>query len=65
MEFPPPPYYPFLLSLALHPFMGLVTFMAGGIHQIRAQKSYLAAHTCWSSLTSADCAPFVAKNKKS
>jgi len=28
--------------------MGLGKFMAGRIHQIRAQKSYLAAHPSWS-----------------
>jgi len=47
---PPPPYYIFPLSLVPHPFMGLGKFMAGRIHQRRAQKSYLAAHPSWSSL---------------
>jgi len=28
--------------------MGLAKFMAGRIHQMRAQKSYLAAHPSWS-----------------
>ena len=33
-------YYTFPLSLSPHPFMGLGKFMAGRIHQMRAQKSY-------------------------
>jgi len=45
---PPPPYYTFPFSLTPHPFMGLGKFMAGRIHQMRAQKSYLAAHPSWS-----------------
>jgi len=45
---PPPPYYTFPLSLTLHPFMGLGKFMASRIHQMRAQKSYLATHPSWS-----------------
>ena len=45
---PPPLYYTFPLSLTPHPFMGLGKFMAGRIHQMRAQKSYLAAHSSWS-----------------
>jgi len=43
---PPPPYYTF--PLTPHPFMGLGKFMAGRIHQLRAQKSYLTAHPSWS-----------------
>jgi len=43
-----PPYYTFPLSLTPHPFMGLGKFMAGHIHQMRAQKRYLAAHPSWS-----------------
>ena len=42
-----PVYYTFPLSLSPHPFMGLGKFMAGRIHQIRAQKSYLAPHPSW------------------
>ena len=42
-----PDYYPYPLRLSLHPFMGLGKFMAGRIHQIRCQKSYLAAHPSW------------------
>ena len=34
-------FYTFPLSLSPHPFMGLGKFMAGRIHQMRAQKSYL------------------------
>ena len=41
---PVPAYYTFPLSLSPHPFMGLAKFMAGGIHQIRAQESYLTTH---------------------
>jgi len=47
---PPPPYYTFPLSLTPHPFMGLGKFIAGRIHLMRGQKSYLAAHPSWSSL---------------
>jgi len=49
LEHPPPPYYSFYFLLAPHPFMGLGKFIAGRIHQMRAQKSYLAAHPSWSS----------------
>ena len=45
---PPPNYYSFPLRLSPHPFMGLGKFMAGRIHQMRAQKSYLVAHPSWS-----------------
>ena len=41
---PLPSYYPYSLRLSPHPFMGLGKFMAGRIHQMRSQKSYLAAH---------------------
>ena len=44
---PVPAYYTFPLSLFPHPFMGLGKFMADRIHQMRAQKSYLAAHPSW------------------
>ena len=40
-------YYPYPLRLSPHPFMGLGKFMAGGIHQMWSQKSYLAAHPSW------------------
>jgi len=49
LEHPPPLYYSFQLSLAAHPFVGLMKFMSGRIHLMRAQKSYLAAHPSWSS----------------
>ena len=45
---PTPTYYTFPLSLTPHPFMGLGRFVAGRIHQMRAQKSYLAAYPSWS-----------------
>ena len=44
---PLPDYYPYPLHLSPHLFMGLGKFMAGRIHQIRSQKSYLAAHPSW------------------
>ena len=47
-EDPTPPYYDYPPSLAPHPFMGLGKFVAGRIHQMRAAKSYLAAHPSWS-----------------
>ena len=40
-------YYPYPLRLSPHPFMGLGKLMAGRIHQMRSQKSYLAAHPSW------------------
>jgi len=46
---PPSPYYTFPLSLTPYPFMGLGKCMAGRIHQMRAQKSYLPAYPSWSS----------------
>jgi len=45
-----PLYYTFPLSLTPHPFMGFGKFIASHIHQMRAQKSYLAAHYLWSRL---------------
>jgi len=47
-EDPTPPYYQYPPSLKPHPFMGLGKFVAGRIHQMRAAKSYLAAHPSWS-----------------
>jgi len=44
---PTPPYYEYPPSLSPHPFMGLGKFVAGRIHQMRAAKSYLAAHPSW------------------
>ena len=48
---PVPANYTFPLSLSPHPFMGLGKFMAGRIHQMRAQKSFLAAHPSWFDLS--------------
>ena len=45
LSHPPPPYNSFHLAPAPHPFMGLGKFVAGRIHQLWAQKSYLAAHS--------------------
>ena len=44
---PLPDYYPYPLQLLPHPFTGLGKFMVGRIHQMRSQKSYLAAHPFW------------------
>ena len=44
---PLPDYYPYPLRLSTHPFMGLGKFMPGRIHQMRSQKSCLAAHPSW------------------
>ena len=45
---PAPPYYEYPPRLSPQPFMGLGKFVAGRIHQMRAAKSYLAAHPSWS-----------------
>ena len=44
---PLPDYYPYPPPLSPHPFMGLGKFMAGRVHQMRSQRSYLAAHPSW------------------
>ena len=44
---PLPDYYPYPLQLSPHPFLGLGKFIAGCIHQMRSQTSYLAAHPSW------------------
>ena len=44
---PPPGYYIFPCRLDPHPFMGLDKFIAGPLHQMRAHKSYHAAHPSW------------------
>ena len=44
---PLPDYHLYPVHLSPHPFMGLGKFMAGRIHQMRSQKSYLAAHPSW------------------
>jgi len=45
--FPTPGYYTHPPALHLRPFMGLGMFVAGRIHQMRAGKSYPAAHPTW------------------
>ena len=47
--FSPPGYYHLPPTQNPHPFMGLDRFTAGRVHQIRAGKSYLAAHPTWRS----------------
>jgi len=47
--FPTPGYYLHPPALQPRPFMGLGKFVAGRIHQMRAGKSYLAAHPTWRS----------------
>ena len=47
---PTPSYYTYPLSITPYPFMGLGKFLAGRIYQMRAQKSYLAAHPWWSKI---------------
>jgi len=47
--FPTPGYYLHPPALHPRPFMGLGKFVAGRIHQMRAGKSYLAAHPTWRS----------------
>ena len=44
---PPPDYYTYPFPLDPHPFMDLVKFITGRLHQMRAHKSYLAAHPSW------------------
>jgi len=46
---PTPGYYHHLPALNPRPFIGLGTFIAGRIHQMRARKGYLAAHPTWRS----------------
>ena len=46
---PTPGYYHHLPALNPRPFMGLCKIIAGRIHQMRAGKSYLAAHPTWRS----------------
>jgi len=47
--FPTPGYYLHPPALHPRPFMGLGKFVAWRIHQMRAGKSYLAAHPTWRS----------------
>jgi hypothetical protein len=44
---PLPDYYGFTPSTSPHLFMKLDKFICGRLHQVRAQKSYLAAHQTW------------------
>jgi len=44
--------------------MGLGKFIAGRIHQIRAQKSYVAAHPSWSSPDVARLCPLWGEDKE-
>jgi len=44
-----PGYYHHLPTLNPRPFIGFGKFIAGRIHQMRASKSYLAAHPTWRS----------------
>ena len=48
LQAPPPLYYLYKPTTVPHAFMGLDRFSAGRIHQMRAGKSYLAAHLSWS-----------------
>ena len=54
---PAPDYYPYSPRLFPHPFMGLDKFVAGRIPQVRAGKSYLAAHPSWWSELPNDTCP--------
>ena len=52
----PSDYYTYPCRLNPHPFMGLNKFIAGRLHQMRAHKSYLAAHpSCWSEDPDTSC----------
>ena len=44
---PPPNDYGYPHRLEPHPLMGLDKFITGRLHQMRAHKSYLAAHPSW------------------
>ena len=54
---PPPLYYPYMLSLTSHSFMGLPKFLPGRIHQMRAGKSSLGAYRplWWNEPVSPEC----------
>ena len=47
---PPLPYYTFPFSVVPHAFMALGKFLAGCIHQMRPQKSYVTAYPSCSRL---------------
>ena len=65
LSHPPPPYYCFHLSLTAHQFMGLGKFMAGRIHQMRTQKSYLATHPYWTSSDASRLCPLCGEEQES
>jgi len=55
---PTPGYYHHLPTLNPLPFIGLSMFIAWRIHEMRAGKSYLAAHHTWrSSDADTSCPP--------
>ena len=57
-------YYPSPLRLSPHPFMGLGKFMAGRIHQMRSQKSYLAAHPSWFNAYDSRLCPLIGMSRR-
>jgi hypothetical protein len=46
-EYPKPSYYPYATSTSPQLFLKMSCFTAGRISQMRAHKSYLAAHSSW------------------
>ena len=54
----PPPDYLYPPSLTPHPFMGLLKFLAGPLHQMRSGKGYLAAHPSWYNRDSPSTCPW-------
>ena len=44
---PLPEYYTYPCCLDPHPYIGLDKFIAGRLHQMRADKSYVATHPSW------------------
>jgi hypothetical protein len=50
-----PEYYPYIAQRGPHTFMRLTKFISSRIHQMRAGKSYLAAHTSWNDDRSSLC----------
>jgi len=62
--FPTPGYYLHPPALSPRPFMGLGKLVAGRIHQLRAGKSYLAAHPTWRPPTPTPPAPIAAWSLK-
>jgi len=64
LEHPSPPYYSFPFSLSPHPFIGLGKFITGRIHQMRAQKSYLATHPSWLSPDASRLCPLCGKGQE-